>query len=215
MPYKDYYNILGVKPAASVEEIKRSYRKLALKFHPDKNPDDAFAEAAFKEVAEAYSILSDSEKRKDYHFKRFYTYNYKYETGPTVTPQRILNDALNLKMLVEKSDPYRINRDALIMQVEQILSANNIALLEQEKDPKTNEQVVDALLSACKPLSYRSMEKVTGKLVEFANGNYNVEKKINTFLELQKKNDHWERYKTLAAILITILLCLIIYLVGS
>ncbi len=57
---KDYYQILGVKPEASPEEIKRSYRRLALKYHPDKNPGDTIAEAAFKEIAEAYEILSDS-----------------------------------------------------------------------------------------------------------------------------------------------------------
>jgi molecular chaperone DnaJ len=63
---RDYYEVLGVTREASVEEIKKAYRKLAVKFHPDKNPGDATAEEKFKEAAEAYSILSDSDKRARY-----------------------------------------------------------------------------------------------------------------------------------------------------
>ena len=120
MEYKDYYKILGVKKDASADEIKKAYRKLAVKYHPDKNPGDPIAEAAFKEIAEAYDILSDTKKREDYHYKRFYTYTYKYAAAPQVTPQSILDDAIKLQKLVERADPFRMNRDALLFQFEKI-----------------------------------------------------------------------------------------------
>ncbi len=63
---KDYYSILGVSPDASLEEIKRVYRKLVLKYHPDRNPGDREAEEKFKEINEAYDVLSDPEKRAQY-----------------------------------------------------------------------------------------------------------------------------------------------------
>lgn len=66
MEYKDYYNILGVSRDASQDEIKKKYRKLAAKYHPDKNPDDASAEDKFKEIGEAYEVLKDPEKRSLY-----------------------------------------------------------------------------------------------------------------------------------------------------
>jgi curved DNA-binding protein len=79
MPGKDYYKILGVARSASNEEIKKAYRKLALKYHPDRNKGDKVAEDRFKEISEAYAVLSDSEKKKQYDmfgadgFQRRYT----------------------------------------------------------------------------------------------------------------------------------------------
>jgi len=64
--YKDYYKILGVNRGASEDEIKQAYRKLARKYHPDVNPDNKQAEAKFKEINEAYQVLSDPEKRQKY-----------------------------------------------------------------------------------------------------------------------------------------------------
>ncbi len=63
---RDYYEILGVGRSAPAEEIKRSYRKLAVKYHPDKNPDDPHAEDKFKELGEAYDVLMDADKRAAY-----------------------------------------------------------------------------------------------------------------------------------------------------
>ena len=66
MAKRDYYDVLGVSRTASTEEIKKAYRKLARKYHPDANPSDKNSEAKFKEVAEAYEVLSDAEKRSNY-----------------------------------------------------------------------------------------------------------------------------------------------------
>lgn len=66
MAEKDYYEILGLKKGASPEEIKKAFRKLAIKFHPDKNPGDKKAEDRFKEINEAYAVLSDPEKKSQY-----------------------------------------------------------------------------------------------------------------------------------------------------
>lgn len=66
MSKADYYETLGVSRDASADEMKKSYRKLAVKYHPDKNPDDAAAEAKFKEISEAYDVLKDEEKRAAY-----------------------------------------------------------------------------------------------------------------------------------------------------
>ena len=66
MEFKDYYKTLGLDKQATADDIKKAYRKLAKKYHPDKNPNDKVAEEKFKEVSEAYEVLKDPEKRKKY-----------------------------------------------------------------------------------------------------------------------------------------------------
>jgi molecular chaperone DnaJ len=73
---RDYYEVLGVSKTATAEEIRKAYRKLAIRYHPDKNPGDKEAEEKFKEAAEAYGVLSDEEKRKKYD-----------QFGPSLGPQ--------------------------------------------------------------------------------------------------------------------------------
>src|SRR5438132_11323025 len=66
MSKRDYYEIVGVSRTAADQEIKSAYRRLAMRHHPDKNPNDATAEEKFKEAAEAYAVLSDAEQRRRY-----------------------------------------------------------------------------------------------------------------------------------------------------
>ena len=66
MEYKDYYKILGVPRNATADEIKKAFRKLAVKYHPDKNPGDKSAEDMFKSITEANDVLSDPERRRKY-----------------------------------------------------------------------------------------------------------------------------------------------------
>ncbi|MEI9934353.1 MAG: DnaJ domain-containing protein [Ferruginibacter sp.] len=63
---RDFYEILGVSKSATQDEIKKAYRKVAMQFHPDRNPGDKVSEEKFKEAAEAYEILSDADKRAQY-----------------------------------------------------------------------------------------------------------------------------------------------------
>ena len=83
MQYKDYYKILGVEKTASTNEIKSKYRKLAKKYHPDLNPNDDQAQEKFKEISEAYEVLSDEKKRKKYDT---FGSGYNFQGGQDFNP---------------------------------------------------------------------------------------------------------------------------------
>ena len=85
MEYKDYYKILGVARGASADEIKKAFRKLARKYHPDVNPGDKKAESKFKEINEAYEVLSDAEKRNKYDTLGP---NWQEQFGPSMSNTR-------------------------------------------------------------------------------------------------------------------------------
>jgi curved DNA-binding protein len=82
MEFKDYYKILGLEKQASADDIKKAYRNLAKKYHPDKNPTDKVAEEKFKEVSEAYEVLKDPEKRKKYDMLGANWKQYQQAGGP-------------------------------------------------------------------------------------------------------------------------------------
>ncbi|MCR5435469.1 MAG: DnaJ domain-containing protein [Treponema sp.] len=79
----DYYEVLGVPKTASADEIKKAYRNLAMKYHPDKNPGDKVAEEKFKQISQAYDVLGDDVKRRNYDM----TGSYQYQTQDTAYQQ--------------------------------------------------------------------------------------------------------------------------------
>lgn len=84
---ENYYNILNISKTADEAQIKHAYRNLAMQYHPDKNPGNKAAEERFKKITEAYSILSDPQKRKDYDLSMSnsfgsYSYNYNENSNP-------------------------------------------------------------------------------------------------------------------------------------
>lgn len=85
MKYRDYYEILGVSKGASSDEIKKAYKKLAKKYHPDLNPGDKSAEEKFKEINEAYEVLGDEKKRKKYDT---FGKNYNFQNGADFDPSQ-------------------------------------------------------------------------------------------------------------------------------
>lgn len=215
MEDKDYYHILRIRPTATISEIKKAYRKLALRYHPDKNPGDPITEAVFREINEAYDILSDVRRREHYHWQnpQYATRNVaKFQTGELLsTPEAILQEAIQLNKMVAGMDPFRINRDALYFRLEQILSPYHLDLLVLENNRDTCRKIIQAIITGAKPLSYSLVNAICEKLKVLAGNDPECREAIVAFDKKQKRTAIWERSKIWIALLLTIILCLLIF----
>ena len=219
MSVKDYYKILEVTPAASQSDIKKSYRRLALRYHPDKNFGQQLYEAKFKEIQEAYHVLSDPKKRQDYNYRRN-NYSHSYSHARTkaytpATPQTILNQTIDFRKKVSVLDSDRMNKVALFQQIQLLLSNPNIQLLQQHNDTKLNKRVIEEILFCSRFLPFANVEQICFQLTALAGSDNYLYQKIYKFSKEMRLKSYWIRYKIVAAILMSLLLCFAIYKISS
>lgn len=209
---KDYYSVLEVSPVAGLADIKKSYRKLAFKYHPDTNPDNNFAVAMFREVQEAYAILSDTSKRSKYDEERWISgMSTRAKDQLVITPQWIHNECRKLQVHMMAVDTYRMDHRALYAYTMLILSDKHMAILQQDSDAVTKNNIVHLLVAACRNIRHPYMELLAGRLRLLTPDDDLLLQKI----ELQVKDSRLaaSRVKHMPYIIlaVTLLLCLLMY----
>ena len=210
MALKDYYNILQVLPTASVEEIKKAYRKLALQYHPDTNNDSAITSDTFLNIKEAYEVLSDTKKRQAYHYKRFYK---TYQEQARITPNMVLEQSINLAALVAVLDPHRIDYDKLTHQIMLLVDMPIIRMLQTGNNEIIIEKIIDTILKSTSLLSYQMALPLHQLLLQLASDNLIATLTINKQTQYLKQLYYWHKYKLLAALFVALVLCIYFYYV--
>lgn len=208
MEIKDYYNILGIAPIATEQEIKKAFRRLALQYHPDKNQSDPLAEALFKEVQEAYEVLSDPKQREEYNYKRW----YNRSTGTSfvqqpLTPSAILAESRKLKDYVNSMNIFQVDYNALSFHIRQLLSETNQAILLHTGDAAINRSIIKTLISAAAPLPLRYTQPIADTLLQLAAQDNATISAVNSLLKEKKLMAQWEKYQWLVVLLLTALIC--------
>ena len=212
---KDYYQILQIQPHSTLAEIKQAFRRLAMIYHPDKNPNDKYAEVQFKEIKEAYEVLTNPVKKENYLQQRWYSQSIgKRRTAETITPVSILKLVLELEQYVSRLDVHRMNREGLSGYIDELLSAGTIENLKQFNEPEINKHIITSALSAMQPLSLRFLGKLPERLGTLADDETSM-LQIKNFLKNRKRAFLWEQYKVALIILFTIFICMIIYFTGK
>jgi molecular chaperone DnaJ len=208
---KDYYQILQIGPHSTLLEIKQAFRRLALIYHPDKNPNDKYAEVQFNEIKEAYEVLTNPVKKENYLQQRWYNQSLgKRRTAEMITPVSILKLVLELEQYVSRLDVHRMNKEGLSDYIEKLLSTDTVKSLRHFNEPEINRQIITSTLSAIRPLNIRSIGKLTERLESLADDETSL-LRIKSFLSNRKKVFFWERYKVAVIIFFTIFICLLIY----
>lgn len=213
MQQKDYYQVLRISPTSTADEVKAAFRKLAIKYHPDKNNGDTLSEAIFKDVNEAYSVLSNPQKRAKFDRDRVATPSVTFTTKKTeaVNAKMLMQQAAALNKLLSVANPFTIDKDAVFFKISSILSAYNINLLLVENNAIYNANIIQQLLYCCKPLSLADTNLISVKLLQLARRDAKLVALIARFLEMKKWEDYWQRYKFFVVFILVFLMCLFIY----
>lgn len=226
MPSRDYYLVLNVQPGATAAEIKLAYRKLALQYHPDRNGGNAHTEILFKEINEAYGVLSNEQRRDDYnrlrdaHRSRVYTatstasqsttQNTKRQQQP-LTGKAVLFQCTHLRGVIEKANPFAIDVDSLYAKIENILSDSHIHTLLYENKRLLISQVIHELLACCRPLPENYFNAVTPRLYKLAGTDAIMRNAIQQAVTQKRHDSFWQKYKFWWVLVVTLIICLLIY----
>lgn len=212
MNLKDYYDILEVEKSASVSDIKKSFRKLAQKFHPDKNQSDPYATAQFHEIKEAYEVLTNPTKKEAYLQQRWYNQSIaKRKTQGVITPVTIFKQLLELEKHISTIDVFRMDKPGLEQYMLEILSTENINQLKQFKEPEIIAQIVEISLKTINSLPRKYSEKTIHQLSKFAEDNEIVKQQLASFTLKANRKFFKEKYTLFFIFCITIILCLLIF----
>jgi curved DNA-binding protein len=236
MLFKDYYKILGLPQTATADDIKRSYRKLALKYHPDKTSGDKTAEAKFREVKEAYEILSKPIRREgfDYDYKKHYSGGQTASTAnvrsqdPQQRPQqrsaaakqgtsRTKDEGGSLTASVFLAKAQSINRRysekgglvdqvKLYNEINVFLKKSNIVQLLIWGDVKTNNAIIHQVLNCCNLLSYKYIDAIGVRLAELAGTDNDTISKVFKYCKARRDKINQQRVFLIAGIFLIILL---------
>jgi curved DNA-binding protein CbpA len=216
MQLKDYYKILEVTPLATQQEIKKSFRRLALKYHPDKNEGDHLSAALFREIQEAWEVLADPKQREEYNYKRWYNRSIGESfVERALTPSGILAECERVRRYVSSMNIFQVDYDALSFHIRQLLSDSNIGILQQANDTATRRAVNNALLKAADPLPLSYLQPIALLLINLAGQDESMIRAINHAVQQRKRRAAWDKYKWVVVLAITAFICWIMYLVGN
>ncbi len=207
MTQKDYYQILNVHPTCTMLEIKKAYRKLALQYHPDTNNNHPLLEEKFREIKIAYEILSNVESRKKYHSSVYFE-NYIKEV---TNINDILLKVTQLKNYVMNSNTDKIDQVLLLNYLLDLLSSSNVVIIMNSNNESIKNEIFESIILSSKILPYSLFIKVSAILEKIFLAEYTT---IELILKQKKRNEWWNNYKILFAVIAALLFCLLIALIG-
>lgn len=212
MQLKDHYKTLGVKPGSAPQEIKKAYRVLAVKYHPDKNPGSQLCEVQFKEVNEAYSVLSDAGRRAAYDEERWLSgmgSRTTYNEG--VTPNWLRNVCLELNSSLAQMDTHRLSQSTLQAYMMMILADGHLGMLQAENDVETNRSIVQELLKASGRLEHGYLQMVLDGLVVVAGDDAATQQAIAAYARERERQELRQQWFPFIVLGVTLALCAFMY----
>jgi curved DNA-binding protein CbpA len=211
---KDYYKILELPPNATVSDVKKNFRRLALRYHPDTNQGNRYAEAWYREIQEAYETLSDTDSRDEYLQQRWLlkSQGRPFDNTVALTPPFILKQAQELLEQVKNIDHFRMDHNQLQQQILMAADDEHLYALNSYKDEMITTHFIYTIQDCLFPLEFRLLKPIIHQIHKLQPADNTPIKNFGKYYARRKKEFIWERYSVFIILAVTIGLCLIIYI---
>jgi len=209
MPLKDYYKILDIAPGATETDIKKSFRRLALRYHPDVNQGNKYAEAWFRELQEAYDTLTDVAKKDAYLQDRWLLQSQGKNMARPVplTPDTIVAEARELANRVADLDHFRMDHQQLAQSLLQLLDNERLDILRSFTATQEAQNIGQLLLSSSEPVDYPLLQPFYQRMQLLANISPALQPLIASNRNRRRQQYFWERNQWWILLLLTVGLC--------
>lgn len=210
MPVKDYYQILGVEVGADKPTIKKAYRKKAFQYHPDKQGEASDAHY-FREVQEAYEVLSDDRKREQYHYERWLEQSMGGKLEGAMPAHQIIQLIIKTEQYLSGTDKFRMNSYSLLQQLLSLFSTSRLETILNEHDGSIEKTCIYSAMRMSTELKSDCQKQLKTRLKKLLNNHAGLndewEKQILSKIRSEKR----EKMVIPALLSIVILLCLLFY----
>lgn len=207
---KNYYTVLGVRQDATADELRKAYRDLAKKFHPDAAQDNPYAETHFAAISEAYEILSNPGRRAAYDEARWLRgFTTRSRAAQRITPQWIRGESVRLREHMKSIDTYRMNHAALKEYVEALLSDEHLSILQ--KEPETRCLIFSDVLASIEDINHRFIASMMVRLQRLAADNVTLFRDAEIWARQRERDERWNKYRPVIIMGAAALLCLLLW----
>lgn len=215
MPVKDYYTLLKIEPNADLPTIKKAYRKLAMQYHPDKTGNDHYTESYYREIQEAYVVLSDTSKREEYHYQRWLEKSMGHSLDTALSPAQIIHLFLKTEQYLHGTDSFKMDKYHLLEHLKELYSLGRQEIIISSNDEQLEKESLRLAIQSSKLLPSGAQFNFQKHLQMLLSRHANIHEEWNDKVYAINKKERLDSFKIPIVILITILICLAILLISK
>ena len=215
MPVKDYYATLRIPQGADASSIKKAFRSLAMEYHPDKRGENAENDHYFREIQEAYGILSDLKLREEYHYQRWLEKSMGHQLDTFIQPAQILQLFIKAEHYISSTDGFRTDKTSLFNHVYRLFSLARLEAILSENNPAMEATTLQMAIRMAKHLNLEGSLFMADHLKKILEKHPHEAKDWEKLIGKKKQEQRIEQLKVPLVLALTLLICLLIFLLGK
>jgi DnaJ-class molecular chaperone len=215
MPVKDYYATLRIPQGADALSIKKAFRTLAMEYHPDKRGENAENDHYFREIKEAYGVLSDPQLREEYLYQRWLEKSMGHQLDTFVQPAQILQLFIKAEQYIASTDGFRTDKMILFNHVFKLFSLARLEAILSENNPAMEVTTVNMAIRMSAHLNLEGCLFMADHFKKMLEKHPHEAKDWEKLLRKKKQEQRMEQLKVPLVLALTLLICFLIFLLGK